>query len=117
MSNPTLYRTIVGAWLILQTHPGIVYVVHVVSQFVASPTTVHRAVVHCILRYLRGTVFQSLLVSSTSSLELCAFSDANYGCDPTHCKSITGFCIFFLVILLFLRIVSNYSLFLYLQLK
>ena len=80
MSNPTLYRTIVGAWLILQTHPGIVYVVQVVSQFVASPTTVHRAVVRCILRYHRGTVFQSLLVSSTSSLKLCAFSDANYGC-------------------------------------
>jgi len=38
----TLYRTIVGSLVYLTiTRPDIAYVVHVVSQFVASPTTVH----------------------------------------------------------------------------
>jgi len=48
--DPTLYRTIIGnlAYLTI-TFPNIAYVVHVVSQFVASPTTVHWAAVLRIL--------------------------------------------------------------------
>ena len=93
--DPTLYCTIVGSLVYLTiTCPDIAYVVHVVSQFVASPTTIHWAVVLCILQYLRGTVFQSLLLSSTSSLELRTYSDADHGSDPTNRKSVTGFCIF-----------------------
>jgi hypothetical protein len=93
--DPTLYRAIVGSLVYLTiNHPDIEYVVHVVSQFVGSPTTIHWTVVLRILRYLRGTVFQSLLLSSTSSLELCAYSDADHGSDPTDLKSVTGFCIF-----------------------
>jgi hypothetical protein len=93
--DPTLYRAIIGSLVYLTiNHPDIEYVVHVVSQFVGSPTTIHWTVVLRILRYLRGTVFQSLLLSSTSSLELCAYSDVDHGSDPTDLKSVTGFCIF-----------------------
>ncbi|KAJ0972269.1 hypothetical protein J5N97_020228 [Dioscorea zingiberensis] len=93
--DPTLYRTIVGSLVYLTiTRPYITYVVHIVSQFVASPTTVHLVVVLRILWYLRGTTFQSLLLSSTSSLELRAYSDADHSSDPIDRKSITDFCIF-----------------------
>jgi len=91
----TLYRTIIGSLVYLTiTHPDISYAIHVVSQFVASPTTVHWTAVLRILRYLWGTVLQSLLLSSTSSLELRAYFDADHGSDPTYRKSVTGFCIF-----------------------
>jgi len=73
------------------TRLDITYVVHVVSQFVASLTIIHWAVVFCILRYLQGTVFQSLLLSSIFFLELRAYSDANYNSDHIYCKSVTGF--------------------------
>ncbi|KAL5581259.1 hypothetical protein UlMin_013701 [Ulmus minor] len=76
LSDPTLYCTIVR------------------SLFVASPTTVHWAAVLRILRYLRGTVFQSLLLPSTSSLELRAYSDTDHDSDPTNHKYVTSFCIF-----------------------
>jgi hypothetical protein len=93
--DPTLYRTIVGSLVyLIITRPDIAYVAHVVSQFVASPTTIHRAVVLRILRYLRGTVFQSLLLSSTSSLEVRVYSDADHSSDLIDRKSVTGFCIF-----------------------
>ena len=55
-----------------------------ISQFVASSTIVHCTAILHILLYLRGTVFQSLLLSSTTSLELRALSNANYGSDPTN---------------------------------
>jgi hypothetical protein len=42
LKDPTLYRTIVGSLVYLTiTLPNIAYVVHFVSQFVASPTIVH----------------------------------------------------------------------------
>ena len=95
LSDPTLYHAIVRSLVYLTiTHPDIAYVVHVVSQFVASPTTVHWVVILHILRYHQGTFFYSLLLSSTSSLELCANSDIDYGSDPIDRKSVTGFCIF-----------------------
>ncbi|CAJ2641032.1 unnamed protein product [Trifolium pratense] len=95
LSDPTLYRTLVGSLVYLTiTRPDIAYAVHIVSQFVVSPTTVHWAAVLRILRYLRGTQFQSLLFPSSSSLELHAYSDADWAGDPTDRKSTTGFCIF-----------------------
>jgi len=54
----TLYHTIVESLVYLTiTSPDIAYVIHVVSQFVASPIIVHGAVVLRILRYLWGIVF------------------------------------------------------------
>jgi hypothetical protein len=95
MKDPTLYRTIVGNLVYLTiTRPDIAHVVHVVSQFVTSSTTIHWAAVHRILRYLRETRFQSLLLSSSSSLELRAYSDADWAGDPTDRKSVTGSCVF-----------------------
>ena len=93
--DSTLYCTIVGSLVYLTiTHPYIAYDVHVVNQFVASPTTIHWATVLHFLRYLRGTVFQNLLLLSISSLEMCAYFDAHHDSDPTDRKSVTGFCIF-----------------------
>ncbi|XP_015580113.1 uncharacterized mitochondrial protein AtMg00810-like [Ricinus communis] len=94
LSDSSLYRTVVRSLVYLTiTLSDITYVIHIVSQFVTSPTTVHRAAVLCILKYLRGIEFQALLLLSTSSLELCAYSDVDWASDPTDCKSTTGFCI------------------------
>ena len=42
MSYHTLYHIIVRSLVYLRiTRPNIAYVVHIVSQFVASPTTIH----------------------------------------------------------------------------
>ena len=111
----TLYRTIIGSLIyLIIIHPDIAYVIHVVSQFAASPITIHYAHVLCILRYLLGIVFQSLLLSSTSSLELRAQFDVDHDSDPTDRKFVTCFCIF-QVILLFLEKAINNLLFLNLQ--
>jgi len=76
------------------TRLDIANVVHVVSQFVVSPTIVHWVVVLRILHYLRASQFQSLLFPQSSAFELCAYSDVDWAGDPTDRKSTTGFCIF-----------------------
>ncbi|XP_020082391.1 uncharacterized protein LOC109705988 [Ananas comosus] len=75
-------------------HQDIAYAVHIVSQFVQEPTSVHYAAVLRILRYLRGTINQSLFFSSTSELALRAYSDADWAGDHTDRRSTTGYCIF-----------------------
>jgi len=76
------------------TRPDIAYVNYVVSKFVVSPTSVHWAAILCILRYLYGTVFQSLLFPFTYSLELHAYFDVDHDNDLTDRRYVTGFYIF-----------------------
>ena len=63
-----------------------------VSKFMDAPRSVHYAAVLRILRYVKGTLYHGLHYSSRSSLELHAYSDADWAGDPTDRCSITGFC-------------------------
>lgn len=95
LPDPTLYCPLVGSLVYLSiTQPDISYVVHVVSQFVVSPTTMQCPVVLRICRYLLGTQFRSLLFPSSSSLKIHAYSDDDWDGDLTDYKSTTGYCIF-----------------------
>uniref|UniRef100_A0A2N9IVE1 Integrase catalytic domain-containing protein n=1 Tax=Fagus sylvatica TaxID=28930 RepID=A0A2N9IVE1_FAGSY len=47
-----------------------------------------------ILRYIKGTMFHGLHFSAHSTLDLCAYSDADWAEDPTDRRSTTGFCFF-----------------------
>ncbi|KAM7496336.1 hypothetical protein LguiA_020750 [Lonicera macranthoides] len=60
----------------------------------AAPRSTHYTAVLRILRYSKGTMFHGLQFSSTSSLELCAYSDSDWAGDPTDRRSTTGYCIF-----------------------
>ncbi|GMP85483.1 hypothetical protein CsSME_00038617 [Camellia sinensis var. sinensis] len=95
LDDPTLYCELVGCLVYLTvTRPDLVYVVHVVSQFVSAPRSTHWAALVRVLRYLRGTIFQGLLLSSTSSLDLVAYADSDWAGDVTDRKSTSGFCMF-----------------------
>lgn len=59
------------------------------SQFVSFSTTVHWEAVLLIIGYL-----QSLLFSSTFSLDVRAFYNADWAGDVMDCKSPMGLCVF-----------------------
>jgi hypothetical protein len=63
------YRHLLGSLVYLAvTHPNISYPVHILSQFVSTPTTVHYSHLLRVLRYLRGTITRRLLFPHSSSL-------------------------------------------------
>uniref|UniRef100_A0A2N9I834 Integrase catalytic domain-containing protein n=1 Tax=Fagus sylvatica TaxID=28930 RepID=A0A2N9I834_FAGSY len=93
LPDATLYRQLVGSLVYLTvTRPDISYAVHIVSQFMAAPRSLHYAAVLRILRYLKGTLFHGLHFSSQSTLTLQAYSDADWAEDPTDRRSTTGYC-------------------------
>lgn len=68
--------------------------VHIVSQFMAAPRSIHFTVVLCILRYIKGTLGHGLQFSSQSFLVLFGFSDADWAGDLTDRRSTIGYCLY-----------------------
>ena len=56
------------------TRPDITFVVHTLSQFLSAPRSSHLQAAHHLLRYLKDEHGIRLFFSTTSSLQLCAFS-------------------------------------------
>ena len=93
MSNPSLYRRLVGNLVYLTvTRLDISYAIHQVSQYLSAPRSTHYAAVLRILRYLKGTLFHDLFYSAQSPLMLRAFSDTDWAGDPTDRRFTTGYC-------------------------
>ncbi|KAA0036222.1 copia-like protein [Cucumis melo var. makuwa] len=67
--------------------------VSIVSQFMHAPRTCHMEAINRILRYLKGTPGQGILMKQNSTNTVVGFSDADWAgsCDR---KSTTGFCTF-----------------------
>lgn len=92
--DPTLYRSVVGALLYLTfTRPDIAFSVNQVCQFMQQPMAIHFTAVKRILRYLKGTAKYGIHYLH-SSLELKAFSDADWAGDPNDRRSTTGLVVF-----------------------
>ncbi|KAL5775315.1 hypothetical protein ACOSP7_012872 [Xanthoceras sorbifolium] len=99
VSNSTEYRSVVGALQYATiTRPDIAYSVNRVCQFMQYPLDEHWKAVKRILWYLQGTLTAGLhftRLNSVSSLNLVAYSDADWASNPDDRKSTSGFCIFF----------------------
>ncbi|XP_028086704.1 uncharacterized protein LOC114287521 [Camellia sinensis] len=95
LSDATLYRQLVGSLVYLTiTCPNIAYIVHIVSQFMAAPRSLHYDTSVRILRYLKGTMFHGFHYSAHSSLQLHSFSNADWAKDRIDRRFTTGFYFF-----------------------
>lgn len=90
ISNPTLYRKLVGSLLYLTiTRPNISYAV------MTNPRHLHFAAVKRILQYINDTPDRGLQLPANSSLQLSAYTDANWArCLDTR-RSTTCWFVFF----------------------
>ncbi|KAK2458167.1 putative mitochondrial protein [Trifolium repens] len=95
LDDPSHYRGLVGALQYLTlTRPDLSYSVNYVSQFMHSPTIMHLKMVRRILGYVKGTIDVGLHFTSNTTLDLFAFSDADWAGCPTTRRSTTGYCTF-----------------------
>ncbi|KAL6323598.1 hypothetical protein AAG906_039189 [Vitis piasezkii] len=92
LEDLSYFRGLVGALQYLTlTRPDLSYSVNFASQFMHAPTVVHLKMVRRILRYVKGTIDIDLHFTSNTTLDICAFSDADWaGCRTTR-RSITGY--------------------------
>lgn len=94
-SEITAYRRLVGRLLYLQiSRPDICFAVHCLSQFLQQPTDEHLNAVHHLLRYLKRSPGQGVILKVSSTFQFKAFVDAEWGTCPDTRRSVTGFCVF-----------------------
>jgi hypothetical protein len=96
VSDPTLYRSLVGALQYLTfTRPDITYAVQQVCLHMHDPREPHLAAAKRILRYLQGTPDLGLFIDRASSpTTLTIYTDADWaGCPETR-RSTSGFAVF-----------------------
>jgi hypothetical protein len=95
LSNPFLYRTIVGALQYATiTRPDLAFSVNKASQFISTPIDVHWQAVKRILRYVKGTLHHGLLLRHSPQLCLNAYCDADWAGDPDDRRSTTGYVVY-----------------------
>lgn len=94
LEDPAPYQRLVGKLLYLTiTRPDITFSVHILTQFMQQPTSVHMQTAKRLLRYLAGNASQGILLASTSAAQLTAYCDSDWASCPTTRKSTSGFCI------------------------
>ncbi|XP_028944648.1 uncharacterized mitochondrial protein AtMg00810-like [Malus domestica] len=93
-NNPSLYRSLVGALQYLTfTRPDIAFAVHQVCQFMQRPMESHFLAVKRILRYLKATRGCGIHYVR-GSLDITAYSDADWAGDRNDRRSTTGMVVF-----------------------
>ncbi|OMP02866.1 Reverse transcriptase, RNA-dependent DNA polymerase [Corchorus capsularis] len=94
LKDPSPYRRLIGKLIYLTiTRPDIMYSVHVLSQFMNQPRHPHFDAALRLVRYLKSSPGQGILLSSLSDFKLRAFSDSDWASCPDTRRSLTGFCI------------------------
>lgn len=80
--DANMYRCLVGRLLYFQaTRPDITYSVNILSQFLSKPKQSHWNAAPRVLRYLKTTMGQGILLPRDGPTELVAYSDSDWlGC-------------------------------------
>lgn len=90
--DATLYKQMVGCLMYLTvTRPDMMYVVCLISRFMAKPREEHMMAAKRVLRYLKGTLELGIFYKKGSELNLQAYTDSDYAGDVDDRKSTSGY--------------------------
>ncbi|PKI49958.1 hypothetical protein CRG98_029632 [Punica granatum] len=92
LENPSRYRRLVGRLIYLTTtRPELSYPVHILSQFMQRPKQAHWDAALRVLRYLKQSPGNGVLLRRPSSLSITAYCDSDWAACPMTRRSLTGY--------------------------
>lgn len=90
--EPARYRRLVGRLIYLaNTRPDLSYSVHILSQFMQKPRERHMDAALRVVRFLKGTAGQGILLKSGHDLQLSIYCDADWASCPMTRRSLTAY--------------------------
>ena len=91
LPDPARYRRLVGRLVYLgATQPDLAYSIHILTQFMQQPQEAHWEAALHVIRYLKGTLGQGILLRAAPPIHLTGWSDSDWeGCPLTR-RSLTG---------------------------
>lgn len=91
IAEPERYRRLVGRLIYLAaTRPDLTYSVHILSQFMQAPMEEHWLAALKVVRYLKGTLGQGILLDAKSPLHVTGWCDSDWGRCTTPRRSLSG---------------------------
>lgn len=91
ISTPSRYRRLVGRLIYLGvTRPELSYVIHILSQFINDPQEELWNAALRVVRYLKNSPGQGVLLRANTELKLVAWCDSDWGACPITNRSLTG---------------------------
>ncbi|KAK8624287.1 hypothetical protein V6N13_065635 [Hibiscus sabdariffa] len=94
LQDNVVYQRLIGSLIYLtHTRPGIMFVVHTLSQFMHRPKRSHLDVALRIVRYIKRNPGRGVFLSSKSMCQFFAYCDSDWESCPLTRRSVTGFCI------------------------
>ncbi|CAM8903115.1 unnamed protein product [Rhodiola kirilowii] len=94
LSDALPYKKLVGKLIHMSiTRPDLAYPIHILSQYMQSPTEENMRAAFRFLMYIKNAPAQGILFYAASSLQLQAFCDADWAACPITRRSITGHCV------------------------
>ncbi|XP_057543951.1 secreted RxLR effector protein 161-like [Amaranthus tricolor] len=78
----------------IQVRPDLAYSIHILSHFMQEPRSEHWEAALRVVRYLKGTRGQGILLSADSDLTLQGWCDSDWVACPLTRRSVTGWLVF-----------------------
>ncbi|KAD3641836.1 hypothetical protein E3N88_31060 [Mikania micrantha] len=90
--NGTLYMSLIGSLMYLTvSRPDLMYVVSLLSRFMADPKKEHLEAAKRVLRYIKQTLNYGLKYNTGGNGSLLIYTDSNYARDLEDRKSTSGY--------------------------
>lgn len=95
LPDPSKYRRLIGRLIYLSfTRPDLSYIIHILSQFMQKPLEDHWSAALRVVRYLKGTPDQGIMLSSTCNLQITAYCDADWSACTSTRRSLSAYVVF-----------------------
>lgn len=90
--NPEQYRRLVGRFIYLTiTRSDLSYAVYILSQFMKTPLIAHWEAAMRLVRYIKGSPAQGVMLRSDSALTLTAYCDSDWAACPLTRRSLSAY--------------------------